>query len=79
MEIARNQLISVPAIGALHGRDGKWAWRRAKAGSFGPITVIAGDGYAMLSQVEAYHGGPFTAVQLAAAGITTMEVNDGAP
>jgi len=77
MEVARNQLISVPAIGALHGRDRKWAWRRARAGSFGPLVTIGGDHFAPLAGVEAYAGRPFTAAQLIAAGITTMEVTDG--
>jgi hypothetical protein len=77
MEVARNQLIPVPAIGILHGRDRKWAWRRARAGSFGPLVTISGDYFATLAGAERYAGRPFTVVQLAAAGIIMEEDSHG--
>jgi len=75
MQVAPNRLLSVPVIGALLGRDRKWAWRRALAGSFGKLTTISGDLHASQGAVEHYAGRSFTPEQLvAAAGVQQIKL-----
>ena len=68
--------VTPPTVGRLLMRNRVWAWRHAKTGRFGPVTVrskpITGQINELsvsLAGVEAFAGQTFTPVQLAAAGI----------
>jgi hypothetical protein len=77
METSSNRLLSTPTIALLFGRSPLWAWRRARAGSFGKLTTIAGDLHANLGAVEHYAGRPFTPEQFAAAaGVQQIKLTE---
>jgi hypothetical protein len=78
MQVSPNRLLGVPTIGHLFGRNRLWAWRRARAGSFGSLVTIGGNHFATLAGVEHFQGCPFTEGQLAAAGVLHLaEDNHG--
>jgi hypothetical protein len=63
-------LVTAPPIARLLLRGRVWAWRRLKAGDFGPIVRRQGRAFCVtLAGVEAYVGRPFSPDQLAAAGL----------
>ena len=79
METSPNRLLSTPTIALLFGRSPLWAWRRARAGSFGKLTKIAGDLHASQGAVEHYAGRSFTPEQLvAAADVQQIEIMEKA-
>jgi len=69
--------ITAPAIARLKGRPRKWAYRRMKAGRYGPIIHRRGRWqYVALEAVEQVEGAPFPADRLRAVGIHIREAVD---
>jgi hypothetical protein len=73
--------VTAPTIGRLRNRPRQWAFRRIKAGIYGPVIVLRGRvPYVDLAAVELVEGIKFPPERLAAAGIhipSTTEARDG--
>jgi hypothetical protein len=62
--------VTAPTIAKLRNRPRQWAFRRMKAGTYGPIIYRRGRWcYVDLGVVELVEGLRFTAERLAAAGV----------
>jgi hypothetical protein len=70
-------LVTTPIVAKLFCRPRLWAYRRAKAGRFGPIVRRRGRAlYLPLSGVERSIGRRFSHEQLAAVGLTRREYEE---
>ena len=70
--------ITAPTIARLKGRPRKWAYRRMKAGRYGPVIHRRGRWqYVALEAVEAAEGMTFPADRLRAVGIYIQEAEHG--